>query len=176
MTAGETLSLVMIGGAAVVALFRKGASRQIALAMIGGVVVNRLVILGIPDFRAVGGAAILVTIGAAAFKRDLIVVALLLILSGLCHSGQQALALPPELGNPFLMTSEILWWAALLGVYVGGSTRVFSGDAFRQNITTLGLYRSVVLGYSAGRGDVLSSSRASLFGPRARASAEKAGQ
>jgi hypothetical protein len=144
MTFGETLSLMMIGGAAIVALRRTGSACEIALLMIAGVVVNRVGIWGIPDLRYLFGTAILATIGAAAIKRGAIVPGALLILSGLCHMGPEYFRLPPIMGNPFLLSSEILWWLALLGVYRG---------------KLVGLPESILLGYSGGRDGILSRPR-----------------
>ena len=142
MTHGEALSLAMIGGAAIVALFRKGVSRQIALAMIAGVIANRIAIWGLPDWRSFAGATILFAIGSAAIKRGLVSAGALLIVSGLCYFAQEVFTLPPSLGNPFLLTSELLWWLALLGVYRG---------------RLAGLSEGVGLGYSPSRRGVLAS-------------------
>jgi hypothetical protein len=152
MTTGEALSLAMIGGAAIVALFRNGVSREIALAMIAGVVANRIAIWGLPDLRYLAGAAILVSVGIAAIKRGLIAAGALLILSGLCYLAQEVFALPPSFGNPFLLTSELLWWLALLGVYRGRMA---------------GLSPRVDLGYSPSRGGFLAGRGGDMLAKKA---------
>ena len=152
MTHGEALSLAMIGGAAVVALFRNGVSREIALAMIAGVIAGRIAIWGLPDMRYLAGAAILFGIGVAAIKRGLVFAGALLIVSGLCYFAQEVFTLPPSFGNPFLLTSELLWWLALLGVYRG---------------RIAGLSEGVGLGYSPSRRGFLAVCRDLSFAKEA---------
>ena len=153
MTTGEALALAMIGGAAVVALFRNGVSRQIALAMIAGIIAMRLFVWGLPyEWRFLGSSVVWFFLGGVAIRRGLIAPGALLITSGLCYAGQEVMRLPPAFGNPWLVSADLFWWLALMGVYRG---------------RLAGLSEGVGLGYSPSRRGLLAVRRDLSFAKEA---------
>lgn len=120
MTPETALALAMLTAAAIVAVVSTGPRRQVACAVVLGIVAMRLFVWAAPDgWRYLASCAVWVAVGSAAIRRNLNISGVCFIASGLCYAAQEVARLPPVIGNPFLVAADLFWWLALLGVYRG---------------------------------------------------------
>lgn len=121
MTTGEALAAGMAVAAMVVAAVSRGDARRIALHMLVGLAVVRLIVWHAPpDLRWIGIAAVWVCVAADAVSRHAATSAALIVLSALCYPAAAYLAAPAHIGNPALLFADLFWCAALFGVWWGG--------------------------------------------------------